>query len=72
MTQNKTKAKPIEQLRTRGAALCARAGVRIIPYGKVWWLLGNGTNRVVTDLAGLSGADLKPLPLYARFRGQGL
>lgn len=61
----------IEQLRAEGAILCAQAGVRVIPYGKAWWLLGNGTNRVVTDLAGLSDADLKPLPLHARFRGQG-
>lgn len=56
----------IEQLRAEGASLCASAGIRVIPYGKAWWLLGNGINRVISDLAGLSRSDLTPLPLYAR------
>lgn len=56
----------LEQMRANGAKLCADTGIRVIPYGKAWWLLGNGTNRVISDLAGLGPADLKPLPLHAR------
>ena len=56
----------IEQLRAKAVQLCADHGVTILPYGSVWWSLGNGINRVVADLAGLCRSDLAPLALAER------
>jgi hypothetical protein len=46
--------------------MCSDAGIQALPYGNAWWLLGNGINRVVGELAGLSAADLIPLPRSER------
>lgn len=56
----------IEQLRNDAIQLCARSGVKILPYGNAWWLVGKGVNRVISDLAGLSPSHLKPLPTFSR------
>ncbi|MGE5945211.1 MAG: hypothetical protein ACM35F_00745 [Betaproteobacteria bacterium] len=56
----------IEQLREQAAKLCAESGVTVRPYGGVWWLVGNGVNRVVAELAGLCRSDLTPIAIAER------
>lgn len=56
----------IEQLRKNAIRLCDQTGVKIVPYGNAWWLVGKGVNRVISDLAGLSSSHLAPLPTYNR------
>ena len=56
----------IEQLRDKATQLCADHGVTVQPYGHVWWLIGNGINRVVAELAGLCQSDLMPMPIAER------
>ncbi len=58
----------IEQLREKATKLCADHGVSVVPYGHVWWLLGNGINRVVSELAGLCRSDLMPMPIALAHR----
>lgn len=48
----------IENLRNVATKLCSDAGIAVLPYGNAWWLLGNGVNLVVGELAGLSPASL--------------
>ncbi len=47
-----------ELQRATAQKLCAEAGIAVLPYGNAWWLLGQGINRVVGELAGLSLSDL--------------
>lgn len=56
----------IEQLREKATKLCAAHGVSVHPYGQAWWLIGNGINRVVAELAGLCRSDIAPLPCAMR------
>lgn len=56
----------VEKMRRDARNLCARTGVKILPYGDAWWLVGKGVNRVISDLAGLSSSHLQPLPTYNR------
>lgn len=56
----------IEQLRQKATQMCADHGVAVRPYGHVWWLVGNGINRVVAELAGLCQSDLAPLSIAER------
>ena len=46
--------------------MCAERGITVRPYGHVWWLIGDGINRVVGELAGLCASDLSALPVRAR------
>ena len=46
--------------------LCAENGVTVHPYAGGWWLIGNGINRVVAELAGLCRFDIRPLALAER------
>lgn len=46
--------------------LCADASIAVLPYGDAWWLLGQGVNRVVGELAGLSHSDLRCYPATQR------
>ena len=55
-----------EQLRDKAIQLCAERGIAVQPYGHVWWLIGNGINRVVAELAGLCSSDLEPLLVMER------
>ena len=56
----------IEQQRAKAQALCADACIAVLPYGNAWWLLGQGVDRVVGELAGLSPADLHRFPFVPR------
>lgn len=46
--------------------MCAACGIDVLPYGNAWWLLGNGVNRVVGELAGLLPSDLARHPVSPR------
>lgn len=48
----------LEQQRAQAKELCAGASITVLPYGNAWWLLGQGINRVVGELAGLRPADV--------------
>ncbi len=56
----------IEQLRQNAIQLCAEHGVTVRSYGQAWWLVGNGINRVVAELAGLCRSDIRPLAVAER------
>lgn len=56
----------LELLREKAKQLCAEHGVTVHPYGNAWWLIGNGINRVVGELAGLCASHLAPVPTYKR------
>lgn len=56
----------IEQLRQKAIQLCAEHGVAVRTYGQAWWLVGNGINRVVAELAGLCRSDIRPLTVTER------
>jgi len=56
----------IEQLREQAIKLCTDHGVAVRPYAGAWWLIGNGINRVVAELAGLCQCDIKPLVVAER------
>lgn len=56
----------IEVMREQARQLCADHDVAIVPYGAAWWLIGEGISRVVGELAGLTAADLAPLPAVER------
>jgi hypothetical protein len=62
----------IDQLREQARILCADRGVAVYPYAGGWWLVGEGINRVVGELAGLTKSDLVPLPFKVRLRHQNL
>lgn len=48
----------IEEQRAKAKMLCADASIAVLPYGNTWWLLGQGINQVVGELAGLRPSDL--------------
>jgi len=48
----------LEQQRAKAQKLCSDASITVMPYGDAWWILGQGINRVVGELAGLSHSDL--------------
>lgn len=56
----------LEELREKTRLLCAERGLAIIPYGNAWWIIGQGVDCVVTDLAGVSPQHLEPLPIMER------
>jgi hypothetical protein len=56
----------LENLREDAKKLCREFGVNVIPYATGWWLIGDGINRVVGELAGLGKSDLTPLPIIER------
>ena len=56
----------IEELRQKAIQMCAEHGVTVRSYGQAWWLVGNGINRVVAELAGLCRTDITPLNIAER------
>lgn len=59
-------AETLEELRDKARELCAAHGIAVLPYGRAWWLIGEGISRVVGELAGLTAGDLAPLPMADR------
>lgn len=53
--------KTMDQLHESAIRLCAEHDVTVHSYGRAWWLIGNGINRVVAELAGLCRSDLAPM-----------
>lgn len=56
----------LELQRAKAQQLCAESGIAVLPYGNAWWLLGQGINFVVGELAGLSQSDLRRYPQAQR------
>lgn len=53
----------LDELRDRTRRLCAERGLAIVPYSPSWWIVGDGVDRVVPDLAAVDPRDLEPRPL---------
>lgn len=58
----------LEALRQRARQLCSERRLAVLPYGRAWWILGEGVSIVVADLAGIQPGDLKRLPVTERRR----
>jgi hypothetical protein len=56
----------IEQKRAHAQKLCKDSSITVLPYGNAWWLLGDGINLVVGELAGLSPASLRRIDATQR------
>lgn len=56
----------LEELREKTRRLCAEKGLAIVPYGSAWWIVGQGVDCVVADLAGVNPQHLEPLPVVGR------
>lgn len=56
----------LEQQRALARKQCIDAHITVLPYGNAWWLLGDGINRVVGELAGLRPAHLQRFSLTPR------
>jgi hypothetical protein len=56
----------LEQKRAQAHKLCTDLSIAVVPYGNAWWLLGEGINQVVGELAGLSPASLGRFPITRR------
>jgi len=44
----------LEQQRATAQELCSKLNIAVLPYGNAWWLLGDGINQVIGEIAGLS------------------
>ena len=47
-----------EKQRELAHKLCKELQITVLPYGNAWWLLGDGVNKVVGELAGISPSCL--------------
>lgn len=48
----------LQQQRAQARQICEDHQITVLPYGNAWWLLGEGINQVVGEIAGLSPAHL--------------
>jgi len=48
----------LEKQRVLAKKRCIDAGICVLPYGNAWWLVGQGVNQVVGELADLSLSNL--------------
>lgn len=48
----------LQEERRSAQALLNASRITVLPYGNAWWLLGNGINQVVGEIAGLRPAHL--------------
>ncbi len=46
--------------------LFSDAGISILPYGNAWWLVGQGINQVVGELAGKMPVNLRRFSVTPR------
>jgi hypothetical protein len=58
----------LEQQRAAAQKLCSKLNITVLPYGNAWWLLGDGINQVIGEIAGLSSAGLSQMrrPRFSR------
>ncbi|MCK6412392.1 MAG: hypothetical protein L6Q55_08230 [Azonexus sp.] len=49
----------LQQQRAQARQECEDHKIAVLPYGNAWWLLGNGINQVVGELAGISPTQLQ-------------
>lgn len=50
--------RPTKEAQAR--AMVAKAGLELIPFGKAWWIKGNGVDMIVADLGLIAAKDLMP------------
>lgn len=48
----------LERLRREARRRFAASRIAVLPYGNAWWLMGDGINCVVGELAGLTPSHL--------------
>lgn len=56
----------LQQQRADARKQCEDRKIAVLPYGNAWWLLGNGVNQVVGELAGISPAQLQRFASISR------
>ena len=56
----------LQQQRALAQQQCEDRNIAVLPYGNAWWLLGNGVNQVVGELAGISPAQLQRFASISR------
>lgn len=56
----------LEEMREKTRRLCAERSLAIVPYGNAWWIVGQGVDCVVADLAGIDPRYLEPQPVVDR------
>lgn len=56
----------IDKLREDALGRCANSGIAVFPYGNAWFLLGDGINLVVGELAGFYPEEQKRFLVTAR------
>lgn len=56
----------LEQQRRSAQTLLNASHISVLPYGNAWWLVGNGINQVVGELAGLQPEHLRSFPAARR------
>ncbi len=56
----------LQQQRADARQQCEDRKIAVLPYGNAWWLLGNGVNQVVGELAGISPAQLQRFASISR------
>ncbi len=49
----------LKQQRCSALALLKASRINAIPYGNAWWLVGEGINQVVGEVAGLQPEHLR-------------
>ena len=48
----------LEQQRAAARKLCSKLDITVLPYGNAWWLLSDGINQVIGEIAGLTATGL--------------
>lgn len=56
----------LEHRRCEARKRLAASRITVLPYGNVWWLMGNGVNCVVGELAGLTPGHLARFGIVPR------
>lgn len=56
----------LQEQRVTAQQLCSESGIAVLPYGNAWWLLGDGIDQVIGELAGLSPASLNRFQITER------
>ena len=56
----------LEKERAVAHKLFSDAGISILPYGNAWWIVGQGINHVVGELAGRRPVNLARFAITPR------
>ncbi len=58
----------LELERAKAQKMCSNLDITVLPYGNAWWLLGDGINQVIGEIAGLTQTGLRGMqrPYFSR------